>query len=307
MDRNEGTNHFYPHVLSLQTLGLATVEGGDIRRARLTRRGDLIFDHLQDSQRAIEVGSSILRKIETRPDRDLTSISADGRPVEDVFANSADHWYSLTIAKRGLYDIQTSLPSSPVWRNVDTVLYLFDSGDRRIGFDDDGGRGTYSMLRKDLNPGSYYLRVSSYEGLRGSYKLIVREHANRVLGVDACETASLPLAGEARVLPTSGELVSGQLDLTTTELWYRLNIQDNNRYVIETSPPEGMRRDVDTIIQLYDRARQTLLAEDDDGNMESIGFSSLVVNLSADTYYVRVRSYWGDTGYFQIAARKICP
>lgn len=57
--------------------------------------------------------------------------------------------------------------------DFDTVLELFDAGGELRSDDDDGGDGTLSLLREDLEPGTWTVLVRGFAGAGGTYELQV--------------------------------------------------------------------------------------------------------------------------------------
>ncbi len=53
----------------------------------------------------------------------------------------------------------------------DSVLYLFDEDETQIAYDDDGGRGYWSLIVIDLEPGRYFVRVEGYSDDTFAYTL----------------------------------------------------------------------------------------------------------------------------------------
>ena len=99
-----------------------------------------------------------------------------GGVVTGVFSqhDEADYFF-LSVPESGSYQLVTS--GSPNGVEVDTEVSLFSATGNRalLGYDDDGGESPYSMLVEELIPGDYYILVSSYWGMPGTYSLVV-EH-----------------------------------------------------------------------------------------------------------------------------------
>lgn len=66
-------------------------------------------------------------------------------------------WTWFKIEQFSSVIIYTSGPSG------DTVIELYDSGRKKIAEDDDSGEGYFSRIEMQLNPGTYYIRVRSYD------------------------------------------------------------------------------------------------------------------------------------------------
>ena len=181
------------------------------------------------------------------------------------------------------------------------MIVLYDSNNNQIGVDDDSGDDTYSVLQKELDAGNYNLRVSSYEGRRGGYTLMVNKRSE-VPQKDAVfvEEHERPSDEDVQELSADCKLVGQPLDKDEA-LWFKLDVTENDKYTIETSPPKS-GSGVDTIIHLYAKNPWRLLGDDDDGSENALFYSSLVKDLSTGTYYIRVSSFWlEDPGNFQIS------
>jgi hypothetical protein len=99
------------------------------------------------------------------PDRfenDDTAVSAKditpGSFQERNFTNAADEdWVRLRITQRGTYDIFAEAADG----GLDTFLELYDSNDELVDANDDWEDGWNARLRLVLNPGTYYIKVST--------------------------------------------------------------------------------------------------------------------------------------------------
>ena len=227
---------------------------------------------------------------------DAASLSGAGALTARL-SGSSENWFTLTPQITDTYRLQTG-PVEGLMDNVDTVMTLFDQEGDETGWDDDGGDGTYSLLREDLVEGmSYCLRITGYAGMTGYYTLAVTPER------ESASLRGLPSGSPTRRLPTNGERISGRL-YGSSEQWYEFNVGGpaRGRYVIETFPP-GSPPGVDTVVFLYreSEGELALLGEDDDGRPD--GYSQLVEDLVPGTYFVRVGSYWGEPGRFRIAVR----
>jgi hypothetical protein len=81
-----------------------------------------------------------------------------GEPQRRNFTDGDDEdWASFTVNTTRMYIIRARGEKN---NNLDTMLELFDENGRPLADDDDGGDGYSSMLRRRLDPGRYYIRVS---------------------------------------------------------------------------------------------------------------------------------------------------
>jgi|GEM_PF-6438472 len=77
-----------------------------------------------------------------------------------IYGDDED-WYVFTITQSARINITTYPPSSS--DDADTVIELYDSNLNYIAENDDGGYNYYSQLVINLNPGTYYIKVTRYE------------------------------------------------------------------------------------------------------------------------------------------------
>ena len=295
-----GSSSFAPAMLSLRALGLVAFDGANVRSASLTRRGVQVAEHLQGGGLSVpSPPGEELPEVSTPPDTAVVELDVDGDPLDGTFDEAADNWYSLSLnGSQREYVIRTTAP--PQGNGVDTVIRLYDD-DGEIGFDDDGGPGTYSVLRETLEPGEYYLRVSSFERAPGAYRLAV-ETADSEDATAQTTSAGLPetvTIVAPQPLPADGRRVPARVT-DGMDIWFEVNVAVSGRYAIETHPPTSVDLGVDTVIELYDEGRSRRLGEDDDSKPN--GYSLLHEQLSRDvTYFVRVSDFWGEAGEFDIS------
>jgi hypothetical protein len=80
-----------------------------------------------------------------------------GEPQERNFTDSGDvDWALLRIVRRGSYDIAAIAQDD----YLDTFIQLFDDEGNLLGEDDDSGSHWNALLKINLNPGTYHIRVS---------------------------------------------------------------------------------------------------------------------------------------------------
>jgi hypothetical protein len=77
-------------------------------------------------------------------------------------------WFTFSITQPGTYAIGTT-------GGLDTVIVLYDSGDREIASDDDGGTNNNALVETRLERGTYTAKVSQYSDGYGEYSFFVRQ------------------------------------------------------------------------------------------------------------------------------------
>ena len=143
------------------------------------------------------------------------------------------------------------------------------------------GEGPNFGIVTNLQAGIYYVRVTSLLGIPHAYRL----HAGVDHGDEPSQAA--PLAFGTAVDARIGGL--GDVD------YFRLDLSEPTEVEIFTTG------DLDTTGSLRDSADGELAADDDEG--EGSNFR-IVANLQAGIFYVRVASFWGNTGTYRLQAER---
>ena len=136
----------------------------------------------QAGEYQLSVVSERVQQAQQRIQRDRWRASAErltvgGMPVNGIISDGENEVaYRLDIANEGWYTIRTSEAQSG--GTVDTVVRLHGQdaeGDNVIAVDDDSGGGTLSLLREFLEPGIYYVWVSSFWKEPGPFAIAVEQ------------------------------------------------------------------------------------------------------------------------------------
>ena len=119
-----------------------------------------------------EPDDSYLSASMLHPPYDLTN--------HDIVPAGDEDWVTFILAEESGLSLET------IGTFGDTMLALFDSTLSQIDFDDDGGRGNFSVIHRTcedspLPAGTYYARVTSYDGAEKV------EDYNLVFSTMACE------------------------------------------------------------------------------------------------------------------------
>jgi hypothetical protein len=86
--------------------------------------------------------------------RDITPGSSQERNFTDA---SDEDWVRLRITRRGTYDIFAQAADD----RLDTYLELYDSNDDLVDANDDWDEGWNARLRLEIEPGTYYIKVTT--------------------------------------------------------------------------------------------------------------------------------------------------
>ena len=106
------------------------------------------------------------------PPADSTLLTVGEEGVDGHLGNADDrHWYRFTVTETASYNIRTGQVDDR--EPVDTIIVLVSADESEFGSDDDSGDGQYSLLRRELVPGEYYVRVEPFAAETGWYRLAV--------------------------------------------------------------------------------------------------------------------------------------
>lgn len=101
----------------------------------------------------------------TRSGANELRIGAAGNGTLDD-ADDVDYW-RIEVPSSGAVVVETT-------GGTDTAGHLEDASGRELAADDDGGAGGNFRIERDLDAGTYYVRVSRPSGATGDYRLHVR-------------------------------------------------------------------------------------------------------------------------------------
>ena len=248
--------------------------GGDISDWSATVTGTTT-DHggTSSSATALTPGGSAIGRIEPTTDEDVFSI---------VLGADAELWIYTT----GTLDTVGELLDAS-----NTVLKEADSGtllDSPSGFE----------FREELEAGTYYVRVSSFEERKaGSYRIHVQTFTDPGDTFETATEVTLDSATPGRIGPIGGS--SGDADYFKLVLTAATDI-----WVMAFGTNETEDEPLDTEGRLYDSDKSPLYWDDDSelvGNEEGFMFWQ---RLDAGTYYIRVNGYHRrDVGPYTLHVR----
>lgn len=208
-------------------------------------------------------------------------------------------WLEFSMAEAGRVVLRTQAEGGE-----DTVLALFDAGGAVTADDDAGGNGN-AMIDMTLAAGGYCVQVRMFGSAivpEAAVPLALATGAEaEVLGLppdqpppdaSACTDPALT-ADAGAVGPGIGELLlSGRLARDSHSDW---RVQIDAEMALEFRATSS---EFDALLDLFD-ASGSVLANDDDGGGGTD--SRIVQTLSPGGYCLRVRSYDGSGGAFELA------
>ncbi len=195
-------------------------------------------------------------------------------PVLEVgFAGSqsmtdgAREYFAFVVDEPGTYVVTT-------FGELDTVGILLDENCGEMEENDDGGRDVNFLIRRNLEPGTYYVAVEGYDDMEsGYYELLITLESG---GSSECQGAQMVALGET----VYGSVVG------TSPYFYRFDVAQSGRYRVFSSG------DADTMGSLYNSDCAEITSDDDGGS--DLNFR-ITRQLAAGTYYVSVRGYDEET------------
>ncbi|QQO08012.1 DVUA0089 family protein [Breznakiella homolactica] len=110
---------------------------------------------------------------EYEPDNTFSSakpIDVGAEPQRRTFTDSSDvDWVRFTVTQRGYYGIRAQGEND---LSLDTYIELYDEDQDLIDEDDDGGEYYDSYLRVRLDPGTYWIKVSTLDSEPSDFYLL---------------------------------------------------------------------------------------------------------------------------------------
>ncbi len=182
---------------------------------------------------------------------------------------------------------------------LDTVGRLEGGAGARLAEDDDGGDEFNFRMAAAVPPGDYYVRVESYGGGIGAYRLHLEfsysdGHGDTPPGVPGPDRHG-GTRGGATILDAGSGGVEAAGDIAPGDDidYFRFTIPDGPGAVVTAYATGGL----DTVGVLEDSAGARLAANDDGG--DGLNFR-MEATLPPGDYYVRVESYGGGTDAYRL-------
>ena len=221
-----------------------------------------------------------------------------------LFPGGDEDWVSFAVIAGQTYAIETA--SGTPAEDIDTVLYLYDAdGTTEIGYDDDGGQGTYSLTEyaADSDTTVYAKVVGYYGNTTGAYALgvsTVTAPVGDAYEPDDSSVAASPIAVDAAAQQHT-------IHLDDDEDWVSFTVTAGRAYTIQTA--EGTPADsMDTVLYLYDSDGMTLIDYNYDDPYSYYPYYSRIDYVAdADkTVYAMVRGGdFGRTGAYALSVKLV--
>lgn len=213
-----------------------------------------------------------------------TDLAVNGTGTGSVNTPDDRDFFRVAVPARGTLTTGTSLVTS-----LDPEIAVFDADCQRIAENDDYGPGSNSLLSLAVDPGTYYVRVQSYNGgTAGSYAVTPTLVPSTPAGDDhgdSCATATT-IAPEFSAY--------GRISPASDRDFYRIVVEGQATFTVTSSASGGL----DPIGAILD-GNCNVLAENDDSDGGDFSVSTTV---DIGTYYIRVGSADGTSaGDYRLA------
>jgi hypothetical protein len=196
---------------------------------------------------------------------------------ESVSAVDANDYFRFSLSNTGSLNITLDGLSA------DADIELLDSRGNLIA-ESANAETVSELIRRSLSAGNYYLRVLSYAGASTNYTLTFRGSG---LAADPGNTTTT--AHDFGTLSRSFRTWNDAVSSSDINDFYRFDLTESGRFTLSLS---GMRADAD--VQLFNSRGEQIARSINGGSLSE----SIVSQLTAGTYYVRVYSFAGsNTSY----------
>ncbi|NMF59613.1 C2 family cysteine protease [Pseudanabaena yagii] len=207
--------------------------------------------------------------------RNITVGSSNSTFQDWVGSTDTNDYYRFTIGNTSNFNLSLNGLTS------DADVQLLNSSGSLIQSSANGGTNAESIVRQ-LNAGTYYIRVSPYSGstyynLNLSATVIPPDYAGNTLGTARNVTLS-----------SSTTTFQDWVGSADTNDYYRFTVANTSNLNLNLN---GMTSDAD--VQLLDTSGNTIQSSTNAGTSAE----SIVRQVNAGTYYIRVLPYSGSTYY----------
>jgi len=193
-----------------------------------------------------------------------------GTIVSGNLSSGGEIWYRVRTTANCILSIETL-------GTIDTYLELYDSDQKKISENDDGGNGENAKIEQLAVSGStFFVKLRGYESASGAFRIIAD---------------SSPLPNAVDLNP--GAVLSGNISTGQKQL-YRLRSTGVGLFTIETLGT------MDTYIDVYDSSFKLIGSDDDGGSGENARYELYAENNK--TYYVMLKGYGDSSGSYRISA-----
>jgi hypothetical protein len=212
---------------------------------------------------------------------DAVLLSVSGDTVESMIIPGSDvDWFAFDLDTLSGSENVVSIETAG---GLDTYIELYDSAERLLMENDDGGEGENGRIDAFLSDaGRYYVRVRHYDGSnQGDFTVGVR-----LLRASPDQFEPDNTRGEARSVPTDGSRETRNFTPSDETDWITFTIQATQTVEIRTTG------DIDTKLVLYDSLGNMIVEDDDSGSDYNARVERI---LQRGTYYVELSQVASDS------------
>ncbi len=226
-----------------------------------------------------------------------TQVALPSETTGTIDPGNDTDWFRFEVRARGVVVMESS-------GDLDTLGTLFDASRNYIVGDDDAdGDGVPDRFdegvwhpnfrfERELDAGTYYIRVRSYLAALGGYTLHLRRDGSGDRGEgEGGDHGNFRSTATRVALPSA---TAGTIDPGTDTDWFRFEVSATGVVVMESSS------ELDTLGTLFDASGDRIVQDDDSGFR---GNFRIEQTLDAGTYYIRVHSYQTSTGGYTLHLR----
>lgn len=170
--------------------------------------------------------------------------------------------------------------------SLDTLGQLLDEDGEVLSEDDDSGTGRNFRIESELEPGTYFLRISAWADTTGPYVLNVETSTSDEPPGGGTDGDHGDTRDQATVVQVGSE-TEGTIDPSSDVDFFQVNLTEPGQLTVYTSGP------TDTYGRLTSADGTISLRDDDDGRNFNFHISA---EAHADSYYFEVTSYQDKTG-----------
>ncbi len=194
-----------------------------------------------------------------------TPLALNGQRFGRINPQDDEDYFVFVITERGTLTLYTTGPTN-------TVGYLYDSSSESLDATSGGGVGGNFRIERDVEAGTYYLRVFEYrQDETGPYTV----HADFDTHSDDDHGDTLSDATNLRI----NSQLSGRIHWDRDEDWFRVALNRGGTLTLYTTGP------TDTVGYLYDSSSESLDATSGGGVGNNFRIER---DVEAGTYYLRV-------------------
>ncbi|WP_442508220.1 hypothetical protein SH528x_007181 [Novipirellula sp. SH528] len=174
--------------------------------------------------------------------------------------------------------------------NNDPYLWLFDSYNRRVAYNDDGGAGLNSHI--EFTPaatGNYVLSAGAYSANTGTYTLRTRFTYDIAAGITTPARLYVP------------ESIASSIDFVGDQDWFAITMSVGNSYTFDLEGSATSQGTLDNpLLRLMDSAGTEIVIHDDVDGATNRNARITYAPASTETFYVSAQAVGSSTGTYRL-------